>query len=266
MAGDHLLGGAALVTGLARAGLVEGHDVLVGTDEIAPFAEVANANVAVAVVGYVDLQGGSAAGHKVGVNANAGLVGVGGNGAMEDGGVGRVDAALQGLEPVAFLPILGDFAVGFRYGCPFKVGRRRRLATLFAHVGPDHAAPLDGRVGLDSDLGVEVAVRRFVHHVQAIAVHVELPAVINAAQATSLVAAEEKGSQSVGAVLVQQSHLAIGVPEGDQILAQQPDSHRGTVGFGQFRGEQGGHPVAAHDFAHGRALAGPGQDFIVGVG
>lgn len=58
---------------------------------------------------------------------------------------------------------------------------------------------------------------------------------IDAAQAALLVTAQEQGSQAMGAVLVQQAHPAVGVPEGHQVLPQQPNAHGRAVGFGQFR-------------------------------
>src|ERR1700749_4319515 len=47
-----------------------------------------------------------------------------------------------------------------------------------AHIGPDHAAHLVGRIGSRLDLRAELA--RLVHLIDALPGHVELPAVIDA--------------------------------------------------------------------------------------
>ena len=166
----------------------------------------------------------------------------------------RVDAALQRLQPVAFLDVLGDVAVRFRNGGPFEL-RRRGHVFLRSHVGPDDAAQLDGGVGGGRHLGREVAVLGFIHHVHALPVHVELPAVVHAAQAAVFVAAQPQRHQAVRAELVKQADAPVSVPEGHQFLAQQLQAHRLSVRLRQFPGQQGRHPVAAHEFAHGRAGA-----------
>ena len=114
-------------------------------------------------------------------------------------------------------------------------------------------AQLDGGVGSGRHLGRKVAVLRFVHHVHALAVHVELPAVVHAAQAAVFVAAQPQRHQAVRAELVKQADAPVGVAESDQFLAQQLDPHRLSVGLRQLPGQQRGHPVAAHQFTHGRA-------------
>ena len=191
MAGDDLLGGLSLVARLAGPHLVEGEDVLVGPHEIAPLAQGANTYIAVAVVGEINFHGRRAADYKVGVDADAGAGRFGGDGAVQDGSVGGIYAPLQRLQPVAHLPVFGYVAVGFRHLGPLEIRRRWRLAARLAQVGPDYAALLQGGVGGDAHLGVKVAVRGFVHHIQAVAVHVELPAVVHAAEAALLVATQE---------------------------------------------------------------------------
>src|SRR5262245_34853498 len=57
-------------------------------------------------------------------------------------------------------------------------------------ISPDDAAQLAGRISGGADLVFELVIVRFIHHVDAVAFHVEFPAVIDAAQAALLVAAE----------------------------------------------------------------------------
>ena len=139
-----------------------------------------------------------------------------------------------------------------RHGRPLEL-RRRRHVLLRTHVGPDDAAQLDGGVGSGGHLGRKVAVLRLVHHVHALPVHVELPAVVHAAQAAVFVAAQPQRHQAVRAELVKQADAPVGVAECHQFLAQQLDPNRLSVRLRQLPGQQGGHPVAAHQFAHGRA-------------
>ena len=112
------------------------------------------------------------------------------------------------------------------------------------------------------DLVLEVVLRRLVQHVDAVAGHVELPAVIDAAQAALLVAAEVQRDAAVRAELVDQPDLAVGVAERDQVLAEQPHAHRRAVGLGDLAREQRGDPIPPHRVAHRGALAHPGDEFV----
>ena len=256
--------GAAPVAALAGADLVVGHHEVVGADMVALIAEGADAGVAVAVVGDVHFQVGGVALDMGGVDAEAGVGGVGAQGAVQDGGVGGVDAAFQGLEPVAFLDVFGDMAVGRRDGGPLKAGRWRPVFRG-AEVGPDDAAEFHSGVGGGGHFGGEIAVGGFVHHIGALAVDVEFPAVIDAAEAAFLVAAQPEGGESVGAEFLEESDAAPGVAEGDQVFAQEFEADGFAVGFGQFPGQEGGCPVAAHQVAHRGAGADAGQGDVVGL-
>ena len=139
--------------------------------------------------------------------------------------------------------------------------RRRRLAR--SHVGPDHAATLSRRVGLDAHLVLEVALGGLRRHVDAGAVHVELPAVIDAAQSFFFVAAEEHGCAAVGAGVVEQPRSPGAVAEGDEVLAQQPDAHRRAIGRGQLVRAHRWNPVLAHEVAHVRTGSDSTEDFVV---
>src|SRR5579864_8094322 len=93
--------------------------------------------------------------------------------------------------------------------------RRKWWRRLFRpHIGPKRAVHLFDRVRDSFHLVFEVAVLGLVRHVDARAIHVELPAVIDAAQAALLVASPEEIGTTVWAVLFEQANLAIGVAEG----------------------------------------------------
>ncbi len=58
------------------------------------------------------------------------------------------------------------------------------------------------------------------------------------------------------AELVDKAGAALGVAEGDELLAEDLRAHRRAVGFGDLAGKQHRHPVAPHQLAH--RGAGPG--------
>jgi hypothetical protein len=67
----------------------------------------------------------------------------------------------------------------------------------------------------------------------------------------------------VRALLLDQSDLPVGVPECDQVLAEQSHPGRGVVRLGNFRRQARRNPVPAQQIPHLRARADPGQDLIV---
>ena len=81
-------------------------------------------------------------------------------------------------------------------------------------------------------LVLKVGLGGLVGHVDAVAVDVELPAVVDAAQAGFFVAAEEQGRAAVRAVVLDQADLAVGVAEGDELLAEEQDPHGSESGVG----------------------------------
>ena len=144
----------------------------------------------------------------------------------------------------------------------FGSGGRRSSA---AQVGPDHATHLHRGIGRGTDLVGEAELLGLVHHVHAPAVDVELPAVVHAAQAAVLVAAEEERHPPVRAVLLEQADLAPAVAEGHQLLAQELDAHRWAIGLRQLPRQERRHPVPAHRGAHGGAGADTGRSLVVVV-
>ena len=183
-------------------------------------------------------------------------------GEMREGEMRGVDRAFHRLHPVAVLPFLGDVAVRGRHQRHFQRGQFRHLLRR-AHIGPDHVAPFAHRIGFDADqvLGVEIGIGG--RHVDAAAVGVELPAVIDAADAAFLVAAEPEIGAAMRAILVDDADHAARVAEGEQFLAHHDDLLRRAVGFRQFRRQQHRHPEPAQQFAHSRSRAALGQEFVV---
>ena len=130
-------------------------------------------------------------------------------------------------------------------------------------IGPQHAAALDQRIGLELDALGEAALLGLRRHLDALAGDVELPAVIGAAQPAFLVAPEPQRDAAMRAELVDQAEPSLAVAERDEPLGQHLDPHRRTVVLGQLLGEQHRHPVAAEQCAHRRARPGLGDEIVL---
>ena len=182
--------------------------------------------------------------------------------AMQEGHVARIDPALHGLQPIAFLQPLGNEALPVRHQreLPF---RQRRLPVGRPHIGPEHPAALDQGIGPQLDLAGEAAFLGLGGDLDALAGHVELPAVIGAAQAALLVAAEPQRRAAVGTELVDQAVGSAAVAERDEALGQHLHPHRRAVVFGQFVGEQDRGPVAAKQPAHGGPRTGLRDEIVL---
>ena len=175
-----------------------------------------------------------------------------------------VDLALQGLQPVAFALDEEQPALVLGQQRGFHHRQRRRLGAR-AHIGPDQPVALGHRIGLGADLVTELLMRRQVGHLEARAVGVVLPAVIDAAQPAVLVAAEEQRGGAVRAAVVEDSDAPLGVAERDQLLAQQHEAHRRAVGHELVRRRRRD-PVLAHHLSHRRSRADAGQGLAVSYG
>ena len=139
-------------------------------------------------------------------------------------------------------------------------GRRGGLAL--AQPGPDEAAPFDDRVGPRPDLFHQAAAFGLGAHGDALAVHIVFPAVIQAAQAALLVAAEQQGGSPVRAFLVEQAEPPVAVAEGDHALAERLDQQGGAVGLGDLLDQADRRPVLAHQPAHRGVALHPGQQVV----
>ena len=101
-----------------------------------------------------------------------------------------------------------------------------RLQLRRAHVGEDQPADLDARVRRMLHGVAETPPRRLAGHIEAVAVSVVEPSVVEAPQPLILNAPVQERRPAVGAVLFQQPRFARGVPEEHEALAQHLDSHR----------------------------------------
>ena len=104
---------------------------------------------------------------------------------------------------------------------------------------------------------------RLRRHVDDIAFGIELPAVIEAAQAAFLVAAEGERSLAVRTGLAEQAELAVAVAERDELLAEKLQRCTGAPsGVATCSDRQRRHPVAAHQPAHRRIALDATQQLV----
>ena len=143
--------------------------------------------------------------------------------------------------------------------------RLRRDVLLIPHEHPDQAVAFEGLVGPGADLVLEILLRRHIGHVDAGAVRIILPAVINAPKARLFIAAEEQRGAPVRTPVIHDPHPAAGRAKSDQPLAEQHEADGIAAGheFARFGRRN---PVLAEQLTHGRAGARPGQDFAFGFG
>ena len=135
---------------------VEGHHELVHADPFAAVGQGPGGGVDMAVVGALDLVlDGMGPGPDA---ADAGIRLEVAHGAVQAGHVEGIDAALQRLQPVAFLPAPLDEAVALGHRRPGEIGRRRPLLGR-SQIGPDEAAALHRGVGGEADAVPELPVR-----------------------------------------------------------------------------------------------------------
>ena len=90
------------------------------------------------------------------------------------------------------------------------------------HIGEQDAAPLHHRIGLLLDVAAEVELSGSAGVSQAVARHVEQPAVERAAQAAVLEPAVGEVGAAVRAGALEQAVAALVVAEQHQVLAEQP--------------------------------------------
>src|SRR3979409_2551526 len=111
-----------------------------------------------------------------------------------------IDRALHHLRPLARRVHLDDADAGVPRRSPV---RRLEFAETFLrpHIDPDDAAAFADGIGFVLALELEPAGFRFAGRVENIAVHVEFPAVVEAAQPRFLVAAEGERSAAVRTML-----------------------------------------------------------------
>ena len=167
----------------------------------------------------------------------------------------RVDGVLHDLQPVARQHRVADVADAVHH---VRLVARQLGGRVVADVGPHHAAQRLGLAGLDAHPLAER--RRRVglgEDVDALAVGVELPAVVAAAQAAVLDDAVHERGAAVRAAFVGDPVRAVGQLEHGEVLAQQSRPlDRELV---ELANERHRVPVVAQHVAHRRARPDPGQ-------
>ena len=183
----------------------------------------------------------------------------------------RIQVALDDLGPVALKQLLGDEAVRRRDQREFELRQFRQLAARQlcrggAEIGPDHLAELTHRIGPGAHRLVQVAVRRDVRQFHRFAVAVELPAMIDTAQAAILIAAKKQVRAPVRTAGVEHAELAFGVAERHQFLAHDVHAHRRAIRLIEFFGQRHRQPKPPEILAHRRTGAGLGQQIVLFAG
>ena len=99
--------------------------------------------------------------------------------------------------------------------------------------------------------------------IDAIAINVELPTVIDTAEAALLIAAPEQVRAPVRAVGIQNADAAMTVPERNQIFAKDAQSDRRSVRFRHLGGQHHRQPKTPKQVPHCSSWADPNQQFVV---
>jgi hypothetical protein len=131
------------------------------------------------------------------------------------------------------------------------------------HVNPDQAAVDGRRIRRNPNLVFEVAFGRLGRHVDAVAVDVEFPAMVDAANAALLIATEVKRGAAVRTVSLDDADFVVGVAKGDQILAEQAQANGRAIWIGQLVTQHRGQPEAAKQFAHRRSRPDTTREFVI---
>src|SRR5437870_4789868 len=177
----------------------------------------------------------------------------------------RVDRVLLALEPVARDLGLDDLAEPVLPREEFPI--RHQGARLRAEIGPEEAAQLFDRVGLDTDLILETGLgmrQILVGLHQNAAVGAVEPAMVVAAQPAFLDIAIAEVGAAMPAMAVEEPVAAAEILVEDEVLAQEP--HRHWSRLRQLAGAGDRPPVAAQQFAHPCPGAGLGQDVPAAAG
>src|SRR5712691_415098 len=143
------------------------------------------------------------------------------------------------------------------------MGERRRTAG--AHVRKDDAAALLARIRDVAHLRREARLRWLAGHLEAAAVRAELPAVVGAAHAVVVDLAEKEGGRAVGAEFADEPGPPALAPEGDEWLAEEPDTLDAPAGL-DLAGLDDGDPVTPEERAHRRPRTRPRQELVVFAG
>ena len=182
---------------------------------------------------------------------------------VQEGKVPGIERAFHRLRPVAHLQAFRHVAMRWRQRAHLELRQLGWHALAGAEVSPHHFACFARCIRLDRDLAVVGRIRRHVRHIDAASFHVVLPAVVDAAQAAVLVAAEEEVGAAVRAAGLDQADTAIARAEGDQVLSHHAQTNRWRVRRRQLARERHGQPVPAEILAHCRARTCANEKLVV---
>ena len=102
------------------------------------------------------------------------------------------------------------------------------------HPDPHDASSFDHRIGRHRPALGQLATVFLGGNIDALAIHIEFPAVIDAAQSTLLVAPEIQLGAPMRAVRIEHADAVVAVSERHQVFPQEANTNRGTVGARQF--------------------------------
>src|SRR6185312_12724404 len=171
-----------------------------------------------------------------------------------------IDHALEALHPIAGDARFDDDAMrGGQLG--ELESERRRLQFRRAEIGPDDAPRLAQRISPRTHIGLELARLRLRRRVDDAPCHIELPAVIEAAQPAILGAAQNERRAAMRAELVQHADAALAVAEGNEGLAEKAHALRIAIGF-ELVAHQSGNPIAADHASHRRLRPDAAEQFV----
>ena len=179
--------------------------------------------------------------------------------AMQEGGMGGVDADLERLQPVALPQTLEREDVGLGRPETVEAGKTGRIVR--AHVHEDDAVLLYHRIGGRPDALVHPRTLGLARLLDALAIAVIAPAVKGAAKAVVFATPEAEIRAAVEAMPADEAQLALVVAEQHQPLAEQRHRHHRALAV-QLRDEGGRLPVSAQYFTGGPARAGAGEPLV----
>jgi hypothetical protein len=122
--------------------------------------------------------------------------------------LGGIDTDFESLEKVAFLEGFYQHVVVVRYLCTLECWERWNPVSR-SHVGTDNAGDFLNRVCPGLYLVFEVAGIGFRGHVGAVAIHIELPAMVDTDEAAFLVTTKGKGSAAMWAASMTPTLLSV---------------------------------------------------------
>src|ERR1700730_4319770 len=127
---------------------------------------------------------------------------------------------LQSLQPVVVDDSAARANVAGRQVVEFKFWKYGRL-RLLPEIDPDHSSGFARRKVLDAHAGFEgfAAVHGLARHINQFSVHVDLPAVEDAAKRVLFVAGERERCTAMWTRLVQEADLPTSAAECNEVLA-----------------------------------------------